>query len=84
MLKIFIVISFAVAAIATISVMDNNYHPKGFFYNAYAPGYDEYFVIKSDHWLPLDTIVHFDDKATVTDKVTGYQARILSPYTLIH
>lgn len=51
-----------------------------YYYNAYAPGYDEYFVIKSYSPMPLDTIVHFDDKATVTDQKTGYTAKILSIY----
>jgi hypothetical protein len=57
---------------------------KMYYYNAYSLGYDEYFVIKSYQSLPLDTLVHFDDQAIVTDQVTGYQAKILSPYTSIH
>lgn len=56
-------------------------HPKkAIYYNAYAPGYDEYFVIKSYTWLPIDTVVNFNDNAVVTEYKTGYQARILSPY----
>jgi hypothetical protein len=75
-----------VIAVALIYSMNTPDLPdnESFLYNAYAPGYDEYFVIKSNHWLPLDTIVHFDDQAIVTDQVTGYQARILSTYTSIH
>jgi len=51
-----------------------------YYYNAYAPGYDEYFILKSYQILPLDTITHFDDQAVSTTEKTGYTARVLSPY----
>lgn len=54
--------------------------PVAYYYNAYAPGYDEYFVLKSYQPLPIDTITHFDDKAVSTSEKTGYTAKILSPY----
>lgn len=55
-------------------------HRKVYYYNAYAPGYDEYFVLKSYQPLPLDTITHFDDNAVSTDRKTGYTAKVISIY----
>lgn len=51
-----------------------------YYYNAYAPGYDEYFIVKSYSIMPIDTIVHFNDNAVVTEQRTGYTCKILSPY----
>jgi hypothetical protein len=48
---------------------------KSYLYNAYSYSYDEYFVIKSYELLPLDTIVHFDDKTLVTSDNTEYAAK---------
>jgi hypothetical protein len=59
-------------------------HQSSYLYNAYSYSYDEYFIIKSHQLLPLDTIVHFNDKSVVTDDNTEYAARIISPYTSIH
>ena len=74
--------TFAVIYLITLFSYERSH--KAYLYNAYSPGYDEYFVIKSYQSLPLDTLVHFDDQAIVTDQATGYQARILSSYTSIH
>jgi hypothetical protein len=53
---------------------------KAYYYNAYAPGYDEYFVLKSFQPLPIDTVTHFDDNAVSTSDKTGYTAKVLSIY----
>jgi hypothetical protein len=55
-------------------------HKKIYYYNAYAPGYDEYFILKSYQPLPLDTVTHFDGNAVSTKDKTGYTAKILSIY----
>lgn len=76
-----IVGTFAVIYLITLF----SYNPrKSYLYNAYSPGYDEYFVIKSYQQLPFDTVVSFDNNAIVTADKTGYQARILSSYTSIY
>lgn len=73
-----------VTASALLCIVSNTRNTQQYYlFNAYAPGYDEYFVIKSPTWLPLDTIVHFDEQATVTEIKTGYQAKILSVYSII-
>lgn len=71
------------AAIYLITIFSVS-RQSSYLYNAYAPGYDEYFIIKSYQLLPLDTIVHFNDKSVVTDDNTEYAARIISPYNSIH
>ena len=70
-----------VMAIAAMWLTLPNTHKKAYYYNAYAPGYDEYFILKSYQLLPIDTITHFDDHAVSTSSQTGYTAKILSPYT---
>lgn len=56
-------------------------HKRTYYYNAYSPGYGEYFVIKSYTPLSIDTLVNFDDEAIVTEERNGFRARILSMYT---
>lgn len=58
-----------------------SHQKKVYYYNAYAPGYDEYFIVKSYTVLTFDTVVHFDEHATVTNEANGYQCKILSTYT---
>lgn len=54
---------------------------KVYYYNAYSPGYDEYFVLKSYQQLPIDTITHFEaNHALATKEKTGWTAKILSVY----
>lgn len=69
-----------IAIVILIAVVIASCGRKSYYYNAYAPGYDEYFVIKSYSPMPLDTIVHFDDNAVITNQRTGYTCKILSPY----
>jgi hypothetical protein len=51
-----------------------------YYYNAYSPLYDEYFVIKSDRELKAKDIVWFNDDTEVVSYRTPYVATIISPY----
>lgn len=51
-----------------------------YYYNAYSPLYDEYFILKSYKPLQNKEIVWFDDKATAVNYSTEYVAMIISPY----
>lgn len=53
---------------------------RSYYYNAYSNEFDEYFVIKSNAQLPIDTLVNFDSHAKVGANRTGYTAYILSTY----
>lgn len=81
MKHIIIYILIAIALVGAVLSYNKPQSKKAYYYNAYAPGYDEYFIVKSHTLLPFDTIVHFDDHAVVTHEKTGYTAKILSPYT---
>lgn len=51
-----------------------------YYYNAYSPLYDEFFILKSDKPLTVKDVVWFDDNAAATQYATPYVATIISPY----
>lgn len=55
-----------------------------YYYNAYSPEYDEYFVLKSYQPLPMDTVVHFNNNVVATHKKTRFTAKVLSIYSPIN
>jgi len=51
-----------------------------YYYNAYSPLYNEYFVVSSSQELKAKDVIWFDDNAQAVDYATPYVATILSPY----
>lgn len=68
-----------VVLIAVLASSCKNELPQPFYYNAYSPTFDEFFIIRSYKPLAAKQIVWFDH-AQVVEYATPYMATIISPY----